>query len=104
MSPSRRLWPIYRPGRARPHVQGLGEARLSASRGSSKKDQVDEEAPDSINERYLQTGPDGLTSVEGSRRLQEFGYNRLEEKVTPSWIKFLKQVWRHYISLLITYS
>jgi magnesium-transporting ATPase (P-type) len=31
--------------------------------------------------------------AEAEKRLKEFGRNELPEKVTPSWLVFLKQMW-----------
>ncbi len=41
----------------------------------------------------LKAGPDGLSSAEAARRIEEYGYNELEEKKTNPFLKFLSYYW-----------
>lgn len=52
--------------------------------------------------RRLETGPDGLSDAEATKRLEKYGPNELKEKKkTPAWLQFLKQFTEVLIIILL---
>ncbi|MDA3921570.1 MAG: plasma-membrane proton-efflux P-type ATPase [Salinisphaera sp.] len=44
-------------------------------------------------QKKLQASPDGLTQAEADKRLDQYGPNKIEEKNTNAWLKFLGYFW-----------